>query len=252
MDGRISNEGLIMEPISDLLKTSSLSVVKEERANTLDPHATEVVNKLFVLFYALCRGFEKQYEDPKKLNIEKTQWIRAFMDMGYNTLERVKYGIKHFRFETPINTPTIGQFLKWCQPTTEDLGFLSKEQAYKKAFEIISPYNQASEYKDISAEQLAIIRHAIQQTGSHELKTLPASKSQPIFERNYEIALRDYNSGKLKPISKAVTDNSAETRELKLQQLIAEDFKRLNSYERAMPWIKRLVGIETHVNDNGV
>ncbi|HLX54134.1 MAG TPA: hypothetical protein VKR58_09340, partial [Aquella sp.] len=88
-----------MEHISSLLNISSLDVKREEQktSNKLDPHVCEVVNYVFMVFFGVCRGFEKYYADIKKLNIEKTQWILQFTSLGFNSLDKVKLGIENTR-----------------------------------------------------------------------------------------------------------------------------------------------------------
>jgi len=237
-----------MEKISDVLNVHSFSVAKEEKENEtyLCPHATEVVNKLFALYYVHCRGFEKQYEDKKKLKMEKTQYIIAFTEKGFISFEKIKFGVKRLSDNPPINTPSMGQFIQWCQPTTDDLGLLTPTQAYKKAFDLISPYTKDDTEKGLGDAQLAIIKHAISETGSYDLRNLPQSKSQPIFERNYEIAVRDYNNGSLKGIAKAITDESVDPGEQSKRDAIANNFKDCCSYETAMPVIRSMLGIPEH------
>ncbi len=235
-----------MEHIGILVNISSLNIVREsvtEEQMKLNPHIVEIVNKLFIFFYSVCRGFDKQYQDPKRLNLEKTQWIKAFTDINFDKLEKVKRGIKTCRLESPINTPTIGQFIKWCAPTTEDLGLLTKEKAYKRAIEMNSQF--ADLPKDLSEEQLAIIKHAIKETGSYELRELPKDKSQPIFERNYEIACKDFMAGKLQAIPKALVDQRAKQYEQIKRSGIGKGFEHCTSYELAMIEIRKMTGIKT-------
>lgn len=240
MGCRFSDER-IMEHISNLINTASLSVKREERqsSQTLDPHVTDIVNKIFVFFYSICRGFDKQYQDPKRLNVEKTQWIRAFMDVGFKTLEQIQLGIKKCRIESPINTPTIGQFIKWCTATTEDMGLLTKEQAFNRSSEFIREGNLS----DLSVEQNILLKHAIKESDRFFLKNNPMSKTQPVFYRNYEIVLRDFINGKLKPISKAIEDNNEETYVISNKQALNKEFGHLTGYEQCMPQLRKMLGI---------
>lgn len=234
-----------MEHISDLLNVDFLNIKREElkQSESLDPHAKDLVNKLFGFFFAICRGFEKQYHDPQRLSAEKTQWVMAFNDIGYNSLENIHLGIKKCRLETPINTPTIGQFISWCKLSPDDLGLWTKEQAYKRVFPILR-----KEAIDISDDQSAIINHAIKETGIYDLKNHSESKTRPLFEHNYEIAVRDFLSGKLKPIPKALEDQRAEILELSKQEEIKKKHAHLIGYADCMPEIRKILGM----NPNGI
>ncbi len=195
-----------MEDTKRMSNVISLSAKREENKNRvlLDPNVTEVVNKLFGLFYILCRGFEKQYADSKRLNAEKTQWIRAFMDTELNTLEKIKFGIKKLRLETPINTPPLGKFLKWCIPTPEELGIPGIEEAYREA--VTNSYFARNEKKWTHKA----IYHAWRLCNSFELSNLPKTKSFPIFEHHYEIIIQKLVRGEvLKEIPEALPSPSS-------------------------------------------
>lgn len=198
-----------MEHISNLINIPSLSVKREASTHdtALDLHVTHVVNNLFAFFYGICRGFEKQYHDPKRLNLEKTQWIMAFMDIGFNTLERVQLGLKKCRLESPINTPTIGQFIRWCTPDPQDIGLPTLEQAYEISIRINS---QFSDYKPTCPKTFSVIRHVISQIGSMEFRSMTADKAFKTFERYYPIACKQFVEGRLKEIPKTITDKPEE------------------------------------------
>lgn len=223
-----------MENISNLLNTASLLVKREEgRYNTtLDPHVTEVVNKLFVFFYSICRGFDRQYQDPKRLNVEKTQWIRAFMDIGFNRLEKIQFGIKKCRLQSPINTPTIGQFLKWCTPKPEEIGMPMLEDAYTEACKNSKSYNTEKKWS----------HHAVYQAwsmcNSHELANLPKKNTFPIFERNYDITVKMVMRGEpLKEIYLGITHEEHITQ----KEEISKDFQHCRNHKSAMEAMRKIL-----------
>lgn len=224
-----------MEHISNLINTASLTVKREEGKfdTTLDPHVTEVVNKLFVFFYGICRGFDKQYRDPKRLNVEKTQWIRAFMDIGFHTLEKIQLGVKKCRLESPINTPTIGQFVTWCTPSVEDLGIPNIEVAYSEACRNSNPSNTEKKWTHDA------VYHAWTMCNSFDLANLPKKSTFPIFERNYDITVKMIMRGeKPKEIPMAIIhDKDSEPK-----KNIAKGFENCNSSSAAMDAISRMLG----------
>lgn len=196
-----------MEHISNLVNTSSLNVKREESKyeTELDLHVMDIVNKLFGFFYGICRGFEKQYRDPKRLNLEKTQWVRAFMDVGFNTLEKIQLGIKKCRIESPINTPTIGQFIKWCTPEPQDVGLPPIEQAYEIAIHI---NRQFSDYKPTCQKTYSVIRHVIDQIGPMQFRSMKAENAFKTFERYYPIVCKQFVEGRLEEIPKLIEKKS--------------------------------------------
>ena len=224
-----------MEHISNLINTASLTVKREEDKydTTLDPHVTEVVSKIFVFFYAICRGFDKQYQDPKRLNVEKTQWIRAFMDIGFNTLEKVQRGIKKCRLESPINTPTIGQFVKWCIPSAEELGIPNVEYAYDEACRNSNPSNPEKKWTHQA------VYHAWTMCNSYDLSHLPKKNTFPIFERNYDITVKMIIRGEpLKAIPIAITHDKESESKINL----AKGFEKCNNRIAAMEAMGEMLG----------
>ncbi len=224
-----------MEHISKIVPSFNLNLGVEED-EPLDPKAVETVNKLFVFFYGTCRGFEKQYQDPRKLNIEKTQWFRVFTDEKLTDMTRVNWGIKRCRIESPINTPTLGQFLKWCEPTPEQLGVPDVEKAYTEAVQNSYP---GCEKKWTHQA----IYHAWKMCNTFDLSNLPKKSTFPVFERNYEITIRMLARNEpLAEIPLGLTHNT----EAPKQQKASEGFEEFNSYEKAMPYLRKKLGIKEY------
>lgn len=218
-----------MKHISEIVKTESLSVKREETEenSALNPHVVAVVNKVFSVFYTICRGFEKQYHDPKRLNMEKTLWYKGFTKLGLDSLAKVKLGLEKCNIESPINTPTLKQFVEWCTPTAEDLNLPSLDFAYDEACKNAHP----------SANKLwthEVVKHAAKATGSYLLSNSPRSKSFPVFQRNYEIACRKFIKGEsISDIPKGIADHR------KSREGVLPEFQACNSYESAMESIKQ-------------
>lgn len=231
-----------MERISEIISSSQFLAQRDnkEMEKDLDPMTILVVNRLFNFFEALCPGFEKQYSgNEKKLKTQKIHFTRAFMDESISDIKQIEFGIKKCRRESPINTPTIGQFLNWCKPSMEDLGLLCKE----KAFDRSSEFMREGHLPDLSPEQNMLLKHAVRESGTFFLKNNSMDKTQPVFYRNYEIAVRDFIAGKLQSIPKGIEDKVAETKELSKQKEIGKSFDNLKGYEQCMPEIRRMLGM---------
>jgi len=226
-------------PSEQRLKESTVEELFTEEP--LNPEAVRIVDGLFTLFYGSCRGFDKQFCDPttgkpsKRLSIEKTQWYRVFTDESLTDMQKIKLGMKRFRIESPINVPTVGQFVQWCTPSMQDLGLLPKEQAYNKAYELL----RGSPLDDLTEPMVMVLRHAVNATDRVFMRSNSIAVTQPVFYRNYDIAVRDYIQGKLKPIPKALEDNSTEQRDT-----IGTDYTGLG-YEACMRIMKEKVGTVT-------
>lgn len=181
-----------MKHISSIVGNNvhELSSNKQSEDTTVNPKIGELIDQLFVFFYGICRGFEKLYHDPKRLNIEKTQWRAAFEDVGIYDRSQVEWGIKRTRLESPINTPTIKQFLDWCTPTTQQLGVPSISDAFDEACKNSHP----SATKRWSHD---VVHYAWTKTGSFELCNRPSASIRPIFEEHYNEAIKLHSQGKI-------------------------------------------------------
>jgi hypothetical protein len=232
-----------MHKASDLVTNAQFQTHRDnkELEKDLDPLTITVVNRLFNFFEAICPGFDKQFKDsPIKLKAQKINFARGFMDEGINRIEQIEVGIKKCRRKSPVNIPLLGDFLDWCKPNEEDLGFIPKEQAFHKAIEFLREGNILS----FDENQIAILKHTISETGSFDLRNIAEYKMRPIFERNYEIAIKDFINGKLKPIPKGLPDKSIETLELKKQETIKKNFSHIKNYTDSMTEIKKILGVK--------
>lgn len=205
----------------------------QESRKKLDEKSADVVNRLFMFFQAICRGFEKQYAgDLKKLNMEKIQWARGFMDYGIENIEQLEFGIKRCRLESPINTPSLGQFLKWCTPAPEELGIPRLEYAYAEACANSHPLSEKKWTHKA-------VYHAWSMCNAYELANLPKKNTFPIFERNYDIIVKMIVRGEqLGEIPIAVTHD----KEYKVQDEIGKEFEHCNNYEAAKAAMERVLG----------
>lgn len=171
---------------------------------TLCPKASRLVDGLFSLFWSMCDGWNSQFPVPEKLALLKEQWILAFMETGFTTNEQIAHGISTLRKQKKlIYTPAIGHFLEWCKTPLNDAVFYSPDQAYQVAYAIMRDETPS----DITDEQLLVIKHTIKSSESWFLKSNNKHVTQPVFFRNYEITLRDFSEGKLKPIPKALPNS---------------------------------------------
>ncbi len=233
---------IMSKKISDIVSSADFLSQRDnkESERDLDPLTVLVVNRLFNFFEANCPGFDKQFRGrDDKLKTLKISYAREFMSQGINQIEQIDFGIKKCRREGPINVPSVAQFLILCRPSLDDLGLLSKEQAYNRAFIIM----RDGDPKDLSPDQIMLIRKAIQESGSHFLKNNSQATTQTVFYRNYDILVRDFIAGKIQPVHKGLEDKHEETIELKKQETASKGFEDLNSYEKAMPEIRKIVGM---------
>lgn len=154
--------------------------------------ATEpLINKLFAQLRAICSAWRSAWPDQKTYDLAKDNWIKAFIDAGINSWDRIEYGLRKQRQVGKPFIPAVGEFIELCTPNPEELGLPSAEQAYKMAAFISHP--SADRSKCVHA-----VYHAAYETGFYELSSEPAEKTFRVFKANYFAAVEIVaNGGKL-------------------------------------------------------
>lgn len=225
-----------MKHITDTVNTMEFLARRQsqEDQKKLDSVSVAIVNQLFAIFESICRGFEKQYgQQQRKLNMEKIQWALGFMDSGINRIEQLEFGIKQCRLEGPINTPTLGQFLKWCMPNPEQLGIPSVDIAYKEACR-----NSKLEMHERKWTHKAVY-NAYFMCNYFELINLPEKNTFPIFKRNYEIIVKKMVRGEeLKAIPLGVTHDRTSER----KGDVKKEYEHCRNHQSAMAAMRDLLG----------
>jgi hypothetical protein len=239
-----------MKHASEFLNVDIISVAREkkERQKTINPLAVKLVELVFVSLYILCDGCHEKYADDDFLLATKALWADNFSRKN-RTHNEIRQALIKIEDNTRWrwNPPSLSEFSELCTETAEDRGLITKEKAYKYAYEIMR-----NDLRDkLSEDQVSIIKHAIKESDSHFLMNNVVAKTQAVFYRNYEIAVRDYIAGKeLNPINKGIENKSPETTEFRKQQEIAKDFSHLKSYEKNMPEIRRILGMNADGTTN--
>lgn len=233
-----------MKQISEFLDIENISVAREkkESGSRINPLCVKLVDYVFAKFFLLCRGADELFSDEKRTLAEKTQWQTTFTREGLTSVEHIRKALLRLEKYQYPRPPQLGEFLKWNEQSLEDFGLIPKEQAYHKACDFM----REGDHLGLSISQAEVIDHAIKQTGRFDLRNKPESQIRSVFERNYEIAVRQFIAGELAPIPKAIQDKHKETIEEKKIKDITKGFEHLNSYEEAMPEIRKMLGMKVN------
>jgi hypothetical protein len=156
----------------------------------LPPGTVEVVNTLFKELQAIFPAWKQAWPDDASLRTAKRSWIKAFMAEGINQLEQIRFGIERCRSLGTDFAPSVGKFIKLCLPTPEMLGIPSHDKAFREALENAHPSRFSNRTWSHSA-----IRHAALQCEMHNLGDLAPEKASKIFDRAYDITIRQLVAG---------------------------------------------------------
>lgn len=174
-----------------------------ENENSLDEQTREVINNIFKRFSTIFPAFYATFKDQERLNATKRDWLQAFMIAKFHKLEQIELGIQKCLLSGRDFLPSIGEFIAWCTLTNDDMGVPPLDVAYDEACKNSHPTSD-------KAWTHKLVQHAWKLTGNYFLSTSPRSVSYPVFQRNYEITIRDWRAGKkieeIQP-AKAITEN---------------------------------------------
>ncbi len=197
-----------MKHISNLI---DLNQVKRERETMNQPTpeqakaAATVINSLFSELTANFTAFHVAWPTEEVRNTAKRVWIKAFLLAGISRSEQIQHGLNHcYLMESPF-VPTVGQFISWCKPTPQSMGFPTTEEAYTAS---IVMNRQFSDYKHPDDRVDTVIRHAIHQIGSMTYREMKIDNAKKTFKTYYDIALRQFMEGELKVIPKALPEKA--------------------------------------------
>lgn len=151
----------------------------------LPPGTAEVVNALFKELQAIFPAWKQAWPDDEALKAAKRSWIKAFLAAGINQLEQIRYGLQNCRQIGGDFAPSVGKFIKWCQPTPEMLGIPSHDKAFREALENLHPSRFGARTWSHAA-----VRHAALQCELHNLGDLIPEKASKVFDRAYDITIR--------------------------------------------------------------
>lgn len=157
----------------------------------LPPGSVDVVNTLFKELQAIFPAWKQAWPDTESLRTAKRSWIKAFIAEGINQLEQIRYGVERCRSLGTDFAPSVGKFIKLCQPTPEMLGIPPHDKAFREALVNAHPSRFGSRVWSHPA-----IRHAALQCELHNLGDLAPDKACAIFDRAYDVTIRLLVQGK--------------------------------------------------------
>jgi len=230
-----------MKHIADITNLAFLDSAREEKIekNTLDPACSQLVDQVFIKFALLCREYDALYADAERENAEKLQWTLAFTKHNLKTKSHIQHALNQTEKHKWGRPPQLGQFLEWCKPSLESLGFPSPLEAHAISIQMNA---QFSIYKHEDKRIDLVIRHVIRQIGSFQYRTMSAIDSKKAFEAYYAIATRDYLNGNLKDIDKMMEDKTHVTEEVEKQDNIVMPEYRSLGREESLAAMKKLLG----------
>ncbi|WP_447079292.1 replication protein P [Shewanella algae] len=146
--------------------------------------AAGIINKLFAELQTCFPAWRQTFTSKADMDAAKRTWARGLLEAKITSYKQLQWGLrKALRSESPF-WPSVGQFIKWCQPDPEDFGLPTSEAAFKEASRNSHPASVDCKWTHPA------VYVAAREAGKYELANLPRDKSWPLFQRAYSITVR--------------------------------------------------------------
>ncbi|MFS6536921.1 replication protein P [Idiomarina loihiensis] len=146
--------------------------------------AAGIINKLFAELQACFPAWKHSFSSQQDIAAAKRSWARGLIEAGISSEQQLRWGLRKARRSESPFWPSVGQFIKWCQPDPGDYGLPTPESAFKEASRNSHPACICNKWSHPA------VYVAAREAGKYELANLPQDKSWPLFKRSYDIAVR--------------------------------------------------------------
>ncbi|MBE3746742.1 replication protein P [Vibrio parahaemolyticus] len=146
--------------------------------------AAAVINRLFSELQSCFPAWRQTFTSKADIDSTKRVWTRGLVEAGIHSEQQLQWGLRKARRSESPFWPSLGQFVKWCQPDPEDFCLPTPEVAFKEASRNSHPASVDCKWTHPA------IYVATREAGRYELANLPRDKSWPLFQRAYAITVR--------------------------------------------------------------
>ncbi|HFG2079679.1 TPA: replication protein P [Vibrio cholerae] len=148
--------------------------------------AARIINILFAQLQSCFPAWKATFPSKSDVDAAKRTWMKGLLEAGIITDQQLQCGLRKARQAESPFWPSLGQFVKWCQPDPADHGLPNVRQAYMEA---CRNAHRLAEMKNYEWSHPAVYI-ALKNTGTFEIRNRKEAETWPIFERNYKIAVR--------------------------------------------------------------
>lgn len=141
-----------------------------------------LINQLFQELRAICSAWRQAWPDQKTYDLARDNWVKAFIDAGVVSWQRVEYGLRKQRLTGKAFVPAPAEFIALCTPEPQEIGLPSLEAAYKMAAFVSHPSADRSKCNQV-------VYHAACEAGFNLISSEPAEKSYRVFKKCYADAV---------------------------------------------------------------
>lgn len=174
-----------MKSIANIMRLLPNAPAVEVAPLKVDADTVQVINALFRELMAIFPAWRQAWPDQEAIGAAKATWTKAFMAEGITKIEQIRFGIEQCRKLGSDFAPSVGKFIKLCQPTPEMLGIPPLEKAFREACRNAHPSMAGQANWSHQA-----VWHTAKECGFESLNRLETALALKLFERNYIITTR--------------------------------------------------------------
>ena len=174
-----------MQSVANIMRQLPNVATAEATVPKIDAGTVQVINALFRELMAIFPAWKQAWPDQDAIGAAKAAWTKAFMAENITKIEQIRFGIEQCRKLGSDFAPSVGKFIKLCQPTPEMLGIPSLEKAFREACRNAHPSMAGQGRWSHQA-----VWHTAKECGFEPLNRLETSLAMKLFERNYVITVR--------------------------------------------------------------
>lgn len=184
-----------MKHISNVIDINAIGSAPTPKPETYayKEQTANVVNSLFSKLKSICSAWKQAWPTEDDENRAKRTWCDAFKHVNIHRIEQIRFGLKRCALEGTPFIPHVGDFIKWCTPSPEDLGIPSAYDAFNEA--VKNCY--FAETNPVWSHDA--VYYAKCQIPTEHLTKLPKEKAFQLFSYHYEIACRKILHGEQLP-----------------------------------------------------
>lgn len=201
-----------------------------------DTDPASIINILFLELSGIFPAFKQAWPTQREYNAAKRNWVKAMIAAGINKTEMLRWGLMRCRESESNFVITPGQFIKWCYPRPQYIGFPATEDAYRIALVL----NRGERVKrELSDSSKKLIMHVIGAIGSFKFRTMPEDKATSRFFRIYEDSCYRVYKGEL-DLNTYLLSNHDELDNKNVSLIVMDQFKEIRGREDAMRAIREM------------
>lgn len=162
--------------------------------------AERLVDRIFEQLLASCPSI--QYWTAEQVKTAKQQWVLGFAENGITTIEQVKRGMQALRRKDDDFVPSVGKFIRWCEPDYSIFGLPAESDVMPRyrRFLSVAGYDE-HEFKYHSPAEYWLLRTLWIRGNSAQESDMPKIVKQVLAE-----AMDKVRSGfQFPPIPKKLT-----------------------------------------------